>query len=64
MEALMRKLLVLAAATAMLALGLGVWFKTADTATGSVSPASISPYDLHLRTDAKKLPDTTIEGIN
>jgi len=60
----MRKLLVLTIATAMLAIGLGVWFKSSDTATGSISPASISPYDLHLRTDVKKLPDTPVEGIN
>jgi hypothetical protein len=63
MEAHMRKMLALVIATAVLAACLGLWFKSTDVATGSIAPASISTHDLHLRTDVKKLPATTIEDL-
>ena len=56
----MRKVIALAIATAVLAVGIGLWSKSTDEATGSVTSSSISTIELHRKTDPSKLPDTTV----
>jgi hypothetical protein len=56
----MRKVIALAVATAVLAIGFGLWSKSTGEATGSITSGSISTMELHLKTDPQKLPDTTV----
>jgi hypothetical protein len=56
----MRKIIALAIATVLLAVGFGLWSKSTDEATGSVTSSSVSTMELHRKIDPSKLPDTTV----
>ncbi len=61
----MLKVIIIVAATAVLAFGAGVWTKStvvADGATPAVS--TISPADLHLRVKPEELPVLVVDNYN
>jgi hypothetical protein len=63
----MRKVSLVCTAVTLMVLGTIVWIKSGMTSV-AISPSeqssAISPLDLHLRTDVRKLPVLIIDGIN